>query len=114
MLWRNEGIRIEANPHQLRNSVNGINLYRANFLARMGNPQPRYAHLPVLLVVPTDDPYISPHIYEELPRWVPQLRRVDIDSGHWLPLKRPDALATLVRDFCSAGIVASVGTSAKQ
>jgi pimeloyl-ACP methyl ester carboxylesterase len=100
LLLRNEGIRVEASPHQLRNSVNGINLYRANFLPRMFHPQPRFAHIPVQLIVPTGDPYISPHLYEELPRWVPDLRRQDVASGHWLPLKRPEELAQMIRAFC--------------
>ncbi len=102
LLLRNEGIRAEARPHQLRNSVNGINLYRANFLPRMLWPQPRYAQIPVQLIVPTGDPYISPQLYSELPHWVPDLQRVDVDSGHWLPLKRPQELADRVRSFCDA------------
>lgn len=99
LLWRSEGIRVEANPYQRRNSVNGVNLYRANFLSRMFRPQQRPARIPVQLIVPTGDPYISPDVYTELPHWVPELRRRDVDSGHWLPLKRPEELAALIRSF---------------
>jgi pimeloyl-ACP methyl ester carboxylesterase len=99
LLLRNEGIRVDPSPHQLRNSLNGIDLYRANFLPRMLRPQPRYANIPVLLIVPTRDPYISPRLYEELPHWVGSMRREEVSCGHWLPLKEPEKLAMLIRSF---------------
>ena len=39
LLKRTDGIDVEARPGQLRDSLNGINLYRANFRERMLRPE---------------------------------------------------------------------------
>jgi pimeloyl-ACP methyl ester carboxylesterase len=99
MLRRSDGIVVPPNPRQLRNGVNGIRLYRANFLPRMRAPRERYAHAPVQLLVALRDPFISPAIYTAIPRWVADFQREDVDSGHWLPLSHPAWLAERIRRF---------------
>jgi len=81
-------------------AANGVWLYRANMRDRLRHPRPgRVATVPVQLVVPLRDPYLSAHLYDDLDRWAPVLRRRTVDAGHWLPLTRPDQLAEWISDF---------------
>ena len=97
-------------------AANGTWLYRANMRDRLRDPRPdRIATVPVQLVVPTGDPYLSRHLYDDLDRWAPVLRRRTVDAGHWLPLSRPDQLAEWISEFVDAvrdGSVPSVGSTA--
>jgi len=84
-------------------AANGAWLYRANVRERMRRPRTdRVATVPVQLIVPTRDPYLSPHLYDDLDRWAPVLRRRTVDAGHWLPLTRPDRLADWISEFVDA------------
>jgi pimeloyl-ACP methyl ester carboxylesterase len=79
-------------------AVNGLNLYRANVQDRMRNPRPGKTRVPVQLIVPEHDRYLVPEIYRHLDEFVPNLRRVDLDAGHWVTLQQPDVVAGLVAD----------------
>jgi pimeloyl-ACP methyl ester carboxylesterase len=93
-------------------AANGAWLYRANIRERLHHPRTdRVATVPVQLIVPTRDPYLSPRLYDDLDRWAPVLRRRTVDAGHWLPLTRPDRLADWISGFVDdvrSGIVPSV------
>ncbi|WP_165486077.1 alpha/beta fold hydrolase [Frankia sp. Cppng1_Ct_nod] len=81
-------------------AVRGANLYRRNVLARLRHPrEDPYATVPVQLVVPTRDVFLSPHIYDDLDRWSSVLRRHRISAGHWLPLSHPAQLAGWIAEF---------------
>jgi pimeloyl-ACP methyl ester carboxylesterase len=89
-----------AQPSLGRDAVNGANLYRRNIPRRM--LRPRYdavAHVPVQLVVPSADRYISQSYYERAELHVSALRRHVIEGGHWLPRCQPDRVAELVASF---------------
>jgi len=51
------------------------------------------AHIPVQLVVPTGDPFVSPRLFEDLDRWAPCSAVGQIDAGHWVPRTEPETLA---------------------
>ena len=99
LMKRLEGTEVEASPTQLRDGRNGVNLYRANVLPRLLKPQPRYATLPVQLIIPMRDRFVGPELYEGLSHWVNVLRRRAIDAGHWLLLSHPDKVATCIREW---------------
>ena len=81
-------------------AVHGIGLYRANMMRRLGRPEFRYANVPVQIIIPTRDFFISPALAEGLERWAPDLQRRTIDCGHWGALTRRAAeVADLVRGF---------------
>ena len=81
-------------------AANGTWLYRANVRPRMRHPRPdRVATVPVQLIVPLGDPYLSPNLYDDLDQWAPVLRRRTVRAGHWLPLTRPDELARMIAGF---------------
>jgi pimeloyl-ACP methyl ester carboxylesterase len=74
---------------------NGVNLYRANGLSfRRGRTS-----VPVQLVVPTKDSFLSPAIYADVAEFAPDLRRVDVVAGHWVVQSAPGVVADTVRAF---------------
>ncbi|KAA1175841.1 SDR family oxidoreductase [Marinobacter salinexigens] len=87
------------NPTQEKDGRNGVQLYRANFRHKLLNPEPRPAHCPVQLIVPTRDNYVGAHLFDGLHEWVPQLYRRDINANHWVPLSHPDRIAHWIGEF---------------
>jgi len=86
---------------QTRDGINGIALYRANMRRRLLAPQRRTTTIPVQLVTPRYDPFVTEALTDSLAGWVPHVRRVPVYAGHWLPLTRPDFLASTVEAFIS-------------
>lgn len=78
----------------------GINLYRQN----VGLPARglRHTSVPVRLVVPLRDRYLSPALYEDLPAMVERLSRVDVDASHWVVRHEADTVARTVADHVRA------------
>jgi pimeloyl-ACP methyl ester carboxylesterase len=86
--------------------TNGINLYRANVLARVLRPRPRPLDLPVLVLAPVDDPYsrLATAIGAPVP-YVEDLTVEQIPGGHWVLAQEPEVVADRIRAF-----VGRVGT----
>ncbi|MEU0299730.1 SDR family oxidoreductase [Streptomyces sp. NPDC006175] len=83
-----------------RDASHGAWLYRDNIRARLRRPRPdAYAHVPVQLITPTGDAFLSPSLYDELDAWVPRLVRRTLPAKHWVPRTRPDQLAYWISDF---------------
>ncbi|HET8878051.1 MAG TPA: alpha/beta fold hydrolase [Arthrobacter sp.] len=85
------------------NPVRGLALYRSNLFGPRSGPSPaaaggRRVLIPVQVVVPLKDPFLSPHLVEGLADWVEQLSVVRVDSGHWWPASRPADFARLLRE----------------
>ena len=83
-------------------SVNGLNLYRANIFHREPMPGPPTTALPVQVVVLTRDPYVTVAMVDHGAQFAPALTRVEIDTGHWAPRTHPHQLADYVRAFVSS------------
>ncbi len=73
----------------------GVNLYRAN------RPSLRRAttSVPVQLIVPTKDPYVTPALLSDVGEFAPDLRRIDVVANHWVVRTQPDRIAGAVRTF---------------
>ena len=102
MLARAEKIPSDGYPTASlpQDAARGTWLYRDNVRRRLGSPRPdAYAHVPVQLVTPTQDAFLSERLYDDLDRWVPRLTRRTIPAKHWVPRSRPDQLARWVADF---------------
>ena len=99
LLKRAEGIEAPAAPSQLADGLQGINLYRANILSHVFKPQPRKTTVPVQLLVPTNDRFVSPRLFDDLPQWAPRLWRFNVEGSHWLPLGKPQLVADKVQTF---------------
>ena len=94
-----EGASNQPQPTRLADGQTGVRLYRANFFAALWRPRERRTQVPVLLLRPAREHYVSPHINDDLRQWAPRLWQRDIAAGHWPQLSRPHAVATNVREF---------------
>ncbi|WP_445154244.1 alpha/beta fold hydrolase [Arthrobacter sp. Hor0625] len=77
--------------------VRGLALYRANFRSGRHWPPAARVTLPVQVVAPARDPFLSPDLVDGLQAWVDDLQVVRVDSGHWWPATRPAEFAALLR-----------------
>ncbi|MFD7610104.1 SDR family oxidoreductase [Streptomyces sp. NPDC059828] len=84
-------------------AAHGAWLYRDNVRARLRRPRSdAYAHVPVQLITPTGDAYLSERLYDDLGQWVPRLVRHTLPAKHWVPRTRPDQLGVWITDFVNA------------
>jgi pimeloyl-ACP methyl ester carboxylesterase len=86
LLRRTEGVEPRPGhpqPTLVADAVRGLALYRANMLPRLLRPEPRFAVVPVQLISPLTDRFVSPALAEGLERWAPDLRRHTLPCGHW-------------------------------
>ncbi|ADG98768.1 short-chain dehydrogenase/reductase SDR [Segniliparus rotundus DSM 44985] len=92
--------QIELAPTFRKDIANGLRVYWANSApTAFGKPDPRPTDVPTQLIVNRNDVAIRPGTYDEYSRWVSRLWRHDLSTGHWAAYARPQAIATLVRDF---------------
>ncbi|MGW1187834.1 SDR family oxidoreductase [Streptomyces sp. NPDC002559] len=84
-------------------AAHGAWLYRDNVRTRLSRPRTdAYAHVPVQLITPTGDVFLSEKLYDQLELWAPQLVRRSLDGKHWVPRTRPDRLASWIDEFVAA------------
>ncbi|MEV7952818.1 SDR family oxidoreductase [Streptomyces sp. NPDC088141] len=84
-------------------AAHGAWLYRDNVRARLRRPRTdAYAHVPVQLITPTGDIFLSEKLYDQLEMWAPQLVRRSLPGKHWVPRTRPDQLAAWISEFVTA------------
>jgi pimeloyl-ACP methyl ester carboxylesterase len=102
-LWLrfSEDVRPERDPAQLRNGINGLNLYRANFIDRLFHPRARRAHAPVQFIVPVRDRYVGPPLSLGLETWLGDYTREPIDARHWVVLRDPVGIAARIDQFAA-------------
>jgi pimeloyl-ACP methyl ester carboxylesterase len=79
----------------------GAGLYRANvrrprLFGGAAPPARPPAAVPVQVVVPTHDPFISPRVYDDVDRWVADLALHEIAAGHWVPRTHPGEIAAWI------------------
>lgn len=100
VLARTEGLHGQSHsPSQRKDGVHGIKLYRANMPQRLAAPRQRHTTVPIQLLVPLQDPYVTTALLEDIPLWADRVWREDIDAGHWLPLSAPEWVAERVQRF---------------
>ncbi|MFG2982881.1 SDR family oxidoreductase [Streptomyces sp. NPDC048258] len=81
-------------------AAHGAWLYRDNVRPRLRRPRTdAYAHVPVQLITPTGDAFLSERLYDDLERWAPDLVRRTLPAKHWVPRTRPDQLAAWITEF---------------
>ena len=93
---------LPQNPTQTSDGIQGINLYRANFIDRLSNPRQRIAHCPVQVIILEKDAFVSEGYMKDLPRWVSDLTVNRINANHWAILSQPTVVANYIRDFVLA------------
>lgn len=86
-----------------KDAAHGAWLYRDNIRSRLRRPRAdAYAHVPVQLIIPTGDAFLSPVLHDDLEEWAPRLVRRSLPAKHWVPRTRPDQLASWISEFISA------------
>ncbi|HVW42556.1 MAG TPA: SDR family oxidoreductase [Amycolatopsis sp.] len=78
-------------PTMPSDAAHGVSLYRANFRGRLGRPRDRRTEVPVQVITPVGDHYVSPAVADGLERWAPNLWRRELHAGHWSSLLRDGA-----------------------
>jgi NAD(P)-dependent dehydrogenase (short-subunit alcohol dehydrogenase family)/pimeloyl-ACP methyl ester carboxylesterase len=86
-------------PTLAEDAARGVDIYRANILRRTGRPGERRTDVPVQVVVPQDDPFVTPVLAEGVEHWAPHLWRRRVAGGHWLPRTRPELVARWVAEL---------------
>lgn len=90
---------IPASKTQLKNALNGINLYRANLASALLKPKQRYTSVPVHLIEMAQDPFVPHHFSEGLEAWTSKLTRSEIKAGHWGIVSQPKLVAESIRKY---------------
>lgn len=100
LLRRIEGVEVDASHTRVKDGYHGIQLYRANVFQRLFFPRERPTRVPVQLILPQDDPFIRPQLFDDLYLWVHRLWRYSIKAKHWtLLFKRPELLVAHISRF---------------
>ncbi|QNG20755.1 alpha/beta fold hydrolase [Rhodococcus triatomae] len=90
---------VHTAPTLADDMVHGLKLYRANIRRHLFRPRERYTQVPVQLLLNRRDKAVRPVGYEDSERWVSDLRRTTIDSGHWSPFSHPGEVARATGAF---------------
>ncbi|MEC5408680.1 alpha/beta fold hydrolase [Paraburkholderia sp. MPAMCS5] len=106
-LWlrATERVRAPRDPAQRRNAINGLNLYRANFIDKLLHPRARPAHAPVQIIVPLRDRYVGPQLSLGQEGWLGAYERIEVDAGHWVVLREPQWIAANIERFVERSVV---------
>ncbi|MGH3929298.1 MAG: SDR family oxidoreductase [Pseudonocardiaceae bacterium] len=80
-----------TNTPAVSDAVNGLALYRANMLTRLSHP--RTTDIPVQILAPQRDPFVSVALQTDVRQWVPDLAVRILPGGHWLPRTDPETVA---------------------
>lgn len=80
-----------------RNGAHGLNLYRANVLPGMRRRETWRTAVPVQVLRPTRDAYLTDVSLDPLDRFCEDVRVVEVDAGHWVARTHPMTVAELVR-----------------
>jgi NAD(P)-dependent dehydrogenase (short-subunit alcohol dehydrogenase family)/pimeloyl-ACP methyl ester carboxylesterase len=90
----------DPRPTLASDGIHGAKLYRRNMPRRAIRPRrDAIAHVPVQLVVPSGDRFISPSYYDLAEQHAPQLRRRIVGAGHWAPRAQPERIARWIESF---------------
>lgn len=85
---------VGGEPRPTKDQVNGVELYRANFLGKLLRPEPRSTEVPVLVIAPRGDDYVTVPLQTEAPRaYTTSLATRVIDGGHWVVAADPELVA---------------------
>ena len=89
-------------PDLPANASRGVNLYRANVPRRMLAPRRVRTDVPVLVLQPTGDHYLTGALDQGLDRVCSDVRVVEVPGGHWATRTHPKQVAALVLEHVRA------------
>lgn len=80
----------------------GLDLYRANVLPRLRRPTPFRTDVPVLVVHPNQDAFLTDALLADLDARCSDLRVERVDAQHWVIVTHADRIAQLVTEHVDA------------
>jgi len=83
----------------VRDACNTQRIYRANRRAGLRSRHDPRTTVPVQLIVPTRDRFVSPALHDDLERFAPGLRRRKIRAGHWVIRSHARTVASWIAEF---------------
>jgi pimeloyl-ACP methyl ester carboxylesterase len=78
--------------------AHGLGLYRANVRQRFRHPTAKFTEVPVQIIVPMADRYVTPPLLDGLEAWSPLVWRRQSEAGHWIIRTHPGQVAAWVRE----------------
>jgi pimeloyl-ACP methyl ester carboxylesterase len=98
-----EGVAVDERypaPTLPADGVAGANLYRQNIARRIFQSRPAArSNVPVQLIIPSGDRFISQSYYELAEARAPRVRRRIVPGSHWAPRSQPELVAQLIGEF---------------
>ncbi|MFF3573008.1 alpha/beta fold hydrolase [Nocardia jiangxiensis] len=85
--------------HRARVNRAGLKIYTANLGPRLLRPQRRHTEVPVQVLAPRSDLFITAASQVDVARWAANSRIRSVEGGHWAPAFRPREIAAHVREF---------------
>ena len=98
MLARTEGVK-DASPGRTDDGVHGLELYRANVPARLFAPQRRSTNVPVQVIAPRGDRFVTLPLARSAVRWTPRLSVREVEGGHWVVRSAPSSVAGCIAEL---------------
>ncbi|MEX2554873.1 MAG: alpha/beta fold hydrolase, partial [Actinomycetota bacterium] len=77
----------------------GVSMYRTNLFPRVRASRDGHTNVPVQVIVPTRDAYVTPALLDDLDAFAPKLWRRRVGAQHWVPRTHPDVVARMVQEF---------------
>ncbi len=88
-------------------------LYWRTPLERLARPRRTTpVEIPVQVIRPEGDRFLSPHTLDGIERFAPRLTRSSVPGGHWAPRSAPGRLAALIAEHALAADAADAAASA--
>ncbi|MHA3704002.1 alpha/beta fold hydrolase [Jatrophihabitans sp. YIM 134969] len=89
----------DAPSPEVRDLVDGMELYRANMLPRARRPEVRRTGVPVQVLTPTGDVFVSTRLQDAAGFGTDDLVVRPVRGGHWVVRDRPEVVAEAVDEF---------------
>jgi pimeloyl-ACP methyl ester carboxylesterase len=83
----------------VRDLVDGLELYRANMLPRARRPQVRRTGVPVQVLTPAHDVFVSAPLQDAAGFGTDDLLVRPLTGGHWVVREQPEVVAAAVDEF---------------
>ncbi|MFD6397476.1 alpha/beta fold hydrolase [Nocardia sp. NPDC060249] len=106
------GVAPDLSPHQARDNRAGLKIYTANLVPSLLRPRLRRISVPVQVLAPRRDIFITPASQRDVAHVAEQWQVHDVDGGHWVPAFNPTEIADRVRVFVDAVEAAATTTPA--
>ncbi|WP_232835788.1 alpha/beta fold hydrolase [Actinocorallia populi] len=100
LIERLEGVRRRPAPTFSQDALHGMKLYKANGLRFLRPGRPVTTDVPVQVIAPTRDLFVSPEQSKDLARYTGRLWRRELAAGHWSSIRaRTRAVAAAVTEL---------------